>query len=318
MRGIFLDIDSVDRGDIKLDDLRATLPEWVFLASGTAKVAEAARNADILVSNKVILDKSIISRTENLKLICIAATGTNNVDLAAAAEKGITVCNARSYATASVVEHVLSLILCLNRSLPQYFHAVSQGEWEKSGIFCMLDYPIRELAGQTMGIIGPGEIGSAVAEMAGNLGMRVLIAERRGAPPRTGRTSFDEVLSRADIISLHCPLTADTRNLIGEPELARMRPNAILINTARGGIVNESDLVAALLSGQIGGAGIDVLVTEPPSTGSPLLSLSLPNLIVTPHIAWASRTARQRLVNEITGNILAFLAGSPRNIVQLG
>jgi glycerate dehydrogenase len=316
MRGIFLDIDTVDRGDIVLDTLRATLPEWTFLASGTGNIGELVRDADIVVSNKVLLDKPTLGLAKKLKLVCVAATGTNNVDLAAAAQRQIVVCNVRNYATASVVEHVLGLILCLNRNLPQYLQAVAQGEWQKSAIFCMLDYPIRELAGQTIGIIGYGELGCAVAAMADHLGMQVLVAERRGAPVRPGRTPFEDVLSRADIISLHCPLTDDTRHLIGQAEFTRMRRNAILINTARGEIVNENELLTALQSGRIGGAAIDVLETEPPSSGNPLLSLSLPNLMVTPHIAWASRDARQRLVDEIALNIQAFLAGSPRNVVQ--
>ena len=179
----------------------------------------------------------------------------------------------------------------------------------------MLDYPIMELAGRTLGIIGCGELGGAVAAMGQAFGMQVLMAERRGARVRHGRTPFDEVLKRADIISLHCPLDADTHNLISRAELLRMKRDAILINTARGGIVNESDLAEALLSGEIGGAALDVLAEEPPRSGNPLLSLSLPNLIVTPHIAWASSASRQRLVNEITANIQGFLDGKPRNVV---
>jgi len=316
MRGIFLDIDTVDRGDLDLGSLQATLPEWTFKTTGTGEARELPMQADVLVSNKVILDADTINSTENLKLICIAATGTNNADIAAANERGITICNVRSYATASVVEHVFSMILCLTRSLPQYMQDVERGRWVHSDTFCMLDHPIRELAGQTLGIIGYGEIGHAVAVMGQAFGMTVLVAERRGAPPRHGRTPFHEVLSHADIVSLHCPLTEDTHKLIGSAELTRMKRDAILINVARGGIVDESDLSDALQSGQIGGAGIDVLTEEPPRSGNPLLSLSHPNLIVTPHIAWASRNSRQRLVNETAANIRAFLAGNPRNIVR--
>jgi len=315
MRGIFLDIDTVDRGDLDLGGLQATLPEWTFQTTGTGDAQELPMQADVLVSNKVILDADTINSTENLKLICIAATGTNNADIAAANEKGITVCNVRSYATASVVEHVFSLILCLTRSLPQYMQEVEHGRWQHSDTFCMLDYPIRELAGQTLGIIGYGELGHAVAAMGHAFGMTVVIAERRGAPARHGRTPFHEVLSSADIISLHCPLTEDTHDLIGSAELLQMKRDAILINVARGGIVNESDLSDALLSGEIGGAALDVLAEEPPRSGNPLLSLSHPNLIVTPHVAWASRNSRQRLVNETAANIRAFLSGNPRNVV---
>jgi glycerate dehydrogenase len=315
MRGIFLDIDTVDREDLDLGELRGTLPDWIFLTTGRGDRRELPMQADVLVSNKVILDADTINSTENLGLICIAATGTNNVDLAAAAAKGIPVCNVRSYATPSAVEHVFSLILCLTRNLPQYLQAVDHGRWQESNTFCMLDFPISELAGQTLGIIGFGEIGRAVAAMGHAFGMTVLVAERRDAQVRPGRTPFHAVLSRADIITLHCPLTDETHNLISRTELQHMKRDAILINIARGGIINESDLSDALLSGEIGGAAFDVLTVEPPRAGNPLLSLSHPNLIVTPHIAWASRNSRQRLVNEVAANIRAFLSGSPRNVV---
>jgi len=315
MRGIFLDIDSVDRGDLDLGSLRATLPEWIFLTTGACDAKALPKQADVLVSNKVILDADAINCSENLKLICIAATGTNNVDLAAATAKGITVCNVRNYATASVVEHVFGLMLCLTRSLPQYMQAVKQDKWQLSDTFCMLDYPVKELKGQTLGIIGFGELGRAVAAMGEAFGMTVLVAERRGASLRQGRTPFQEVLSGADIISIHCPLTQDTCNLIGSAELMCMKHDAVLINVARGGIVNESDLSDALQAGEIGGAALDVLTEEPPRSGNPLLSRSHPNLILTPHIAWASRTSRQSLVNEIASNIQAFFSGKPRNVV---
>lgn len=315
MRGLFLDIDTVDRGDLDLAGLRATLPEWTFRQTGSGVAGEQSLQADIIVSNKVVVDANTINSSAQLKLICIAATGTNNVDLAAAAKRGIPVCNVRNYATASVVEHVFSLMLCLARSLPQYIQAVEHSGWQESNTFCMLDYPIMELAGRTLGIIGCGELGSAVAAMGNAFGMQVLMAERRGEPVRHGRTPFAEVLTRADIISLHCPLNADTHNLIGAAELGCMKQDALLINTARGGIVNESELADALLSGKIGGAALDVLAEEPPCTGNLLLSLSLPNLIITPHIAWASSTSRQRLVDEIAANIRAFLDGKPRNVV---
>lgn len=315
MRGLFLDIDTVDRGDLDLAGLRATLPEWTFRQTGSGVAGEQPLQADIIVSNKVVVDANTINSSAKLKLICIAATGTNNVDLAAAAKRGVPVCNVRNYATASVVEHVFSLMLCLARSLPQYIQAVEHSGWQESNTFCMLDYPIMELAGRTLGIIGCGELGSAVAAMGNAFGMQVLMAERRGEPVRHGRTPFAEVLTRADIISLHCPLNADTHNLIGAAELGCMKQDALLINTARGGIVNESELADALLSGKIGGAALDVLAEEPPCTGNLLLSLSLPNLIITPHIAWASSTSRQRLVDEIAANIRAFLDGKPRNVV---
>jgi glycerate dehydrogenase len=315
MRGLFLDIDTVDRGDLDLAGLRATLPEWTFRQGGAGKTWEQPLQADIIVSNKVAVDADTINGAADLKLICIAATGTNNVDLAAAAKRGVPVCNVRSYATASVVEHVFSLMLCLARSLPQYIRAVEHSEWQKSNTFCMLDYPVMELAGRTLGIIGCGELGSAVAAMGQAFDMQVLMAERRGRTVRHGRTPLDEVLAHADIISIHCPLNTNSQNLIGAAELHSMKRDALLINTARGGIINEGDLANALLSGEIGGAALDVLAEEPPHAGNLLLSLDLPNLIITPHIAWASSNSRQRLVDEIAANIQAFLAGEPRNIV---
>ena len=316
MHGVFLDIDTVDRGDIDLSGLRASLPEWTFLATGEGDVGELTLRADILVSNKIVLDADTIRNAKNLKLICIAATGTNNVDLVAAAEKGIPVCNVRGYATPSAVEHVFSLILCLSRSIRAHLDAMDHGKWQEADTFCMLDYPIREIAGSTLGIIGFGEIGRAVAAVGEAFGMRVLIAERKGATLRQGRTHFHEVLSRSDIISMHCPLTDDTRNLIGSAELLRMKRDAILINIARGGIVNETDLSDALKFGTIGGAAVDVLCEEPPRAGSPLLSRPHPNLIVTPHVAWASRNSRQRLVDAIAANIRAYLSGTPCNVIN--
>ena len=316
MRGIFLDIDTVDRGDLDLGALRATLSEWTFHAGPAGAVGEPAARADVMVSNKVEIDAHCIRRASRLKLICIAATGTNNVDLAAARARGVTVCNVRSYATPSVVEHVFGLILCLTRNLPHYLQSVADGRWQAANTFCLLDHPIRELAGQSLGVIGHGELGAAVAAMGRAFGMQVLVAERRGAAPRPGRLPFDEVLGRADIVTLHCPLTPATRNLIGKRELALMGPDTLLINTARGGIVNEADLAEALRTGRIGGAAVDVLSREPPASDNPLLAQPLGNLIVTPHIAWASRASRQRLVDGIAANIAAFLSGRPRNVVS--
>jgi glycerate dehydrogenase len=317
MRGVFLDLQTVDRDDLDLQPLESTLPEWSLLKShGDIDVSSAIRGADIVVSNKVRLDRDTLLAAEDLKLVCIAATGTNNIDLAAARECSITVCNVRAYATSSVVEHVFTLMLNLARNLPNYREAVSHGEWQAAAGFCLLDYPIRELHGLTLGIIGHGELGRAVADTARAFGMHTLVAQRPGTPPAPERVPLDTLLAEANIISIHCPLTDSTRNLIDHRELALMRRDAILINTARGGIVNETALAEALRSGRIAGAGVDVLSEEPPRNGNPLLDPSIPNLIVTPHIAWAGINARQALINEIAANIRAFLAGSPRNTVQ--
>jgi len=283
-------------------------------ATPAAAALERIVAADIVITNKVILDETTLAAARQLKLICIAATGTNNVDLEAAKRLGITVCNVRGYTTPSVVEHVFTLLLALMRHLPEYHRAVQSGRWQNSVHFSFLDFPIHELSGKIMGIVGYGELGQAVARVAEAFGMRVLIAERAGSAPRTGRVALTELLQHADVLSLHCPLTDETRGLIGARELQLMKRGAVLINTARGGIVDELALLEVLRSRHLGGAGVDVLSHEPP-VDNPLLSADIPNLIVTPHIAWASREARQRLVNELAANIHGYLQGAPRNVV---
>ena len=269
----------------------------------------------MVVTNKVVLDRDTLAGAEDLRLVCIAATGTNNVDLAAARELGIAVTNVARYATPAVVQHVFALILALTTRLPDYQRAVAAGAWQRHDAFCLLDHPIRELAGRTLGIVGFGELGQAVARVADAFGMSVLIAQRPGGPPQAGRLPLDALLPRVDVLSLHCPLTDATRGLIGARELGLMRRDALLINTARGGLVDEAALAAALRGGDLGGAGVDVLTREPPAEGNPLLAADIPHLIVTPHTAWASREARQRLLDEVAANIAAFLAGQTRNRV---
>lgn len=268
------------------------------------------------MTNKVALDRAVLTSAPSLRLICIAATGTNHVDLNAAREQGIAVANVVRYATPAVVQHVFALILALTTRLPEYQRAVASGTWQQQERFCLMDYPIRELAGRTLGILGYGELGQAVARVAEAFGMQVLVAQRPGGKAREGRVALDQLLPQVDVLSLHCPLTDTTRGLIGARELELMRHDALLINTARGGIVDESALAEALRRGTIGGAGVDVLSTEPPREGNPLLPPDIPNLIVTPHIAWASREARQRVVEEIATNIEAFMAGIARNRVE--
>jgi len=319
-KGVFLDLEAADTGDLALDGLYAAPVDWsIHGRTWPAELAARIREAAVVVSNKVVLDRDALAGAGRLRLVCIAATGTNNVDLDAARELGITVCNVSRYATASVVQHVFALLLALYTRLPEYTTAVANGEWQKSGRFCLLDYPIAELAGKTLGIVGYGELGKAVARVAQAFDMQVSIARRPGsAAAEDGRVTLDELLGRADVLSLHCPLTEQTRGLIDAAALSRMRQGSILINTARGGIVDERDLADALRAGRIGGAGIDVLAEEPPRQGSPLLESGIPNLIVTPHIAWASRESRQRLIDEVAENIRAFLKGSPRNVVVEG
>lgn len=316
MRGVFLDAGSLARPDIDMAPLGHESIVWAyydFTPRGT--VIERVAEADIVITNKVMVDSAALEAAKRLKLICIAATGTNNVDLDAARRRGVTVCNVLGYATPSVVEHVFTLMLALMRHLPDYQQAVQNGRWQKSLHFSFIDFPINELSGKALGIVGYGELGQAVAKVAEAFGMRILIAERPGAARRADRVPLAELLPQADVLSLHCPLTPETRGMISAKELHLMKRGAMLINTARGGIVDEAALVEALRSGRLGGAGVDVLTQEPPAE-NPLLADDIPNLIITPHIAWASREARQRLVNEVAANIGAFLQGKARNVVN--
>ena len=316
MRAVFLDFGSVTRGDMDCAALERAISPWQFYHdSSEAEVAERIRDAEVIVSNKVYISRDAIATAQRLKLICVAATGYNNVDLTAAAEYGVPVCNVRGYATPSVVEHVFTLMLNLARHFSDYQALVKRGGWQKSQFFCPLDFPVIELSGKTLGIIGHGELGHAVAQVAQAFGMQVLIADHKGKPPRAGRTAFDEVLRQADFVTLHCPLSAGTQHLMSQRELALMKPTAYLINTARGGLVNEADLLSSLSNGQIAGAAIDVIQGEPPSPDNRILRELPPNLIVTPHIAWASRESRQRLLDQLASNIEHFSQNKPFNQV---
>jgi len=274
-----------------------------------------AAESAVVVTNKVKLPAALLEKLPQLKLVAVAATGVDHVDLDAARRLGIGVCNVRDYATHSVPEHVFAVLLALRRNLIAYASAATNGAWSRAENFCLLNWPIDDLAGSMLGIIGGGALGQSVAKLGAAFGMRVLLAEQRGAPPRPGRVVFEQVLAEADVLSLHVPLTPATRNLIGATELVRMKPSAILINSARGGVVDEVALVEALRAGQLAGAAVDVLTTEPPPADHPLLSANLPNLLVTPHIAWASRQAQQRMADEVAENIAAFLRGEHRNRV---
>lgn len=322
MQAVFLDKDSLDRNDLDFGDLLATGHEWqLFDSTSNEDVYERTKDAEVIVSNKVILDEKVISKAQNLKLICVAATGTNNIDLEYAKSVGVKVCNVRAYGTNSVVQHVFTLLLMLMRNIPRYQTAIKRGDWQKSKEFCLLDYPIEDLTGKVMGIVGYGELGRAVAKMAEAFGMQVLVADhtdkKRNADIKNETLSIplEKLLKEVDVLSLHCPLTEKTQNLIGQTELALMKSSSILINMARGGIVNEKALHDALIKGRIAGAAIDVLAEEPPQKSSMLLQLDLPQLIITPHIAWASRTARQNLLNQAAENIQQFYSGISQNIV---
>ncbi|MBX3417189.1 MAG: D-2-hydroxyacid dehydrogenase [Pirellulaceae bacterium] len=309
---VFLDRESL------IADIRppAFPHQWCDYPSTFAHdVVERLQGAQIAISNKVPLDRASLEQLPELKLIAVAATGTNNVDLACCRERGIAVCNIRGYAVNSVPEHVFALTLALKRNLIAYREDLNAGVWQKSQTFCYFGAPINDLAGSTMGIVGHGSIGRSVAIIAGAFGMNVLIAEHKGNETcRPGYTPFSKVLSESDVLTLHCPLTPKTENLISANEFRAMKSSALLINTARGGLVNEEDLLVALGENWIAGAGFDVLRTEPPTAGSALLDYRAPNWLVTPHVAWASRGAMQRLADQLVDNIEAWNSGQPQNL----
>jgi len=315
-RAAFLDLASVYRDDLDLSALEAAVPEWLWFDKiKPEQIASVLSEVDVVVSNKIVLDKKILQQAPQLKLICIAATGTNNVDLNAAHDLAIPVCNVRSYATASVVQHVFSLLLSLTTRAVEYQHAVKNNAWANSEHFCLLDFPIRELSGRTLGIVGYGELGRAVAQVAEAFGMKILIAQRDAKDERGGRVALHDMLPQVDVLSLHCPLTENNRHFIAEKELALMKPDTVLINTARGGLVDEVALLAALKNNRLAGAALDVLEQEPPSEKDLLIHSGLPNLIITPHIAWASIESRQRLIDGVARNISALAAGQPEGLV---
>ncbi|WNS83189.1 D-2-hydroxyacid dehydrogenase [Neisseria sp. DTU_2021_1001991_1_SI_NGA_ILE_055] len=274
------------------------------------------RGADIVITNKVVISAQAFAENPQLKLVAVTATGVNNVDVEAAKQNDTAVCNIRAYGNESVAEHAFMMMITLMRNLPAYQRDVAAGLWENSPFFCHLGAPMRDLNGKTLAIFGRGNIGKTLAAYAQAFKMNVVFAEHKHAQSiRDGYVSFDEAIRSADVVSLNCPLTPQTANMIGEAELQQMKPGAILINCGRGGLVDEAALVAALKYGQIGGAGFDVLTQEPPRDGNPLLKARLPNLIVTPHIAWASQEAANRLFDILLDNINRFVAGNPQNLV---
>ncbi|MBF1296225.1 MAG: D-2-hydroxyacid dehydrogenase [Neisseria meningitidis] len=277
---------------------------------------ERIRGADIVITNKVVISAQAFAENPQLKLVAVTATGVNNVDVEAAKQNGTAVCNIRAYGNESVAEHAFMMMITLMRNLPAYQRDVAAGLWENSPFFCHLGAPMRDLNGKTLAIFGRGNIGKTLATYAQAFKMNVVFAEHKNTQSvRDGYVSFDEAIRSADVVSLNCPLTPQTANMIGEAELQQMKPGAVIINCGRGGLVDEAALIAALKYGQIGGAGFDVLTQEPPRDGNPLLKARLPNLIVTPHIAWASQEAANRLFDILLDNINRFVAGNPQNLV---
>lgn len=313
MKAVLLDWATMGP-DLDITALKALLPELeIFDDTDDDQIDERIAGAEIVLGNKVLLSESLFESAPEMRLIGLTATGTDNVDLEAAKKRGIAVCNIRAYCTQSVAEHVFGCMLDLAHNLGAYAADVRRGAWQEADNFCMLTYPIQELSAMTLGIIGYGELGKGVADIARAFNMDVIVAARPGdeAIP-DGRVSMDDLLQRADVISLHCPLNDVTRNLFGAAEFKAMKKTAFLINTARGGLVDSQALVAALRDGEIAAAAVDVLPKEPPTDADPLLDYAGHNLMVTPHIAWGTLTARQGAIDELTANIAAFLDGERR------
>lgn len=316
IRIVFLDRDTLSPETVVS---APSVPHEMVVHARTAphEVAERIRDADVVITNKAPVRAEALTDATKLKLIAVSATGTDIVDLAEAKARGIAVCNIRNYAKHTVPEHTFALMLALRRSILPYRQSVIEGRWQQASQFCYFDYPIADLGGSTLGIIGHGTLGQSVGKIAEAFGMTVLAAGRRDATElKPGQTAFDEVLKRSDVITLHCPLTRETRGMIGAREFALMERRPLLINTGRGGLVDELALEKALDAGHISGAGFDVTDGEPPAADSPMMRIaSRENVILTPHVAWASREAIQALADQLIENIELFLAGTPRNLV---
>ena len=317
VKAVFLDFATVSNGDLDTSALKRVLPDIVLHdVTPDAQIPQRMAGAHIVLTNKLRIGRDLIEANPQLRFIGVSATGTNNVDLDAARDHTVAVCNVRDYCTRSVMQHVLAVILAHTHRVREFSRLAVDGSWSRTPQFTMLNYPIRELAGRVLGIVGYGTLGRAVAQAAQTaLEMRVMIAGRPGQPAAPGRVALDVLLREADVLSLHCPLTAETANMISARELALMKPDALLVNTARGGLIDSAALVEALRTGKIGGAAIDVLPQEPPLDGNPLVDPTIPNLILTPHNAWSAKEARQRCLDQVAANIADFLKGGARNRV---
>jgi glycerate dehydrogenase len=311
-KAAFLDFATVGPG-VDTSALDSLVDVSYHAHSDSNEIADRLRDCEIAILNKAKLSGEVIAGSRHLKLITLLATGTDNIDLAAAKDRGVAVSNIRDYCSTSLSQHVFALILGLTHHIGPYDALVRSGAWHRSKTFALLDYPIRELYGRVLGLVGYGTLGQAVGRLGECFGMRVLVSARPGTPRDAippGRQPFETVLEQADVLSLHVPLTPATHHMIGAAQLKRMKRDALLINTARGGLIDSLSLARALRNGEIGGAGIDVLPNEPPPAHHPLLAPGIPNLIVTPHVAWAAREARQRAMDQVTENVREFLRGS--------
>ncbi len=315
---VFLDAGTIGPG---VTLRRPEVPhEWLqFETTAPGQVVERLAGATIVITNKVAIRERDLALLPDLKLIAVAATGYDVIDLPACRARHVAVANIRGYAVNTVPEHTFALITALRRNLVEYRAQVLDGQWIRANQFCFFNRPIRDLAGSTLGVIGAGAIGQSVGRVGRGFNMNVIYSDRHvtAAPESGPLVSLERLRDESDVVSLHCPLTDETRNMIDAAFLAAMKPTAIVINTARGGLIDESALAQALIDGRIAGAGLDVVSVEPPPWGSAAMELAkLPNVILTPHVAWASVGGMQTLVDQLIGNIEAFLAGKPRNLVS--
>lgn len=317
MQIVLLDGYASNPGDLTWEPLKEMGEVTVYDRTQPSEVVERAHDAEIIVTNKVTLTRQTLEQLPNLRLICVLATGYNTIDTLAARDLGITVCNVPAYSTDSVAQMVFALILNMTNRVAHYARQTREGRWSAAPDFCYWDLPVSELAGKTLGIVGLGHIGAKVASIAREFGMDVFAFTSKNStdlPDYIQKTTLEGLFGVSDILTLHCPLTPDTHELINARTLARMKRGALLVNTGRGPLVNEADVAAALASGQLGGYGADVMCSEPPAADNPLFAQ--PNAFITPHIAWASVEARQRLLNATFDNIRAFQDGHPQNVVN--
>lgn len=317
MQIVLLDGYASNPGDLTWEPLKEMGEVTVYDRTQPSEVVERAHDAEIIVTNKVTLTRQTLEQLPNLRLICVLATGYNTIDILAARDLGITVCNVPAYSTDSVAQMVFAQILNMTNRVAHYARQTREGRWSAAPDFCYWDLPVSELAGKTLGIVGLGHIGAKVASIAREFGMDVFAFTSKNSidlPDYIQKTTLEGLFGVSDILTLHCPLTPDTHELINARTLARMKRGALLVNTGRGPLVNEADVAEALASGQLGGYGADVMCSEPPAADNPLFAQ--PNAFITPHIAWASVEARQRLLNATFDNIRAFQDGHPKNVVN--
>ena len=315
MHGVILDSKTIGK-DVDIGPITNLLDSWdVFDLTDSSETNQRIHDADVVLTNKVKIDKSNLGAAKKLKFVSVLATGTDHIDLEEAFKSGVQISNVRGWCTPSVTQHTVALLLSLTNKVSQYSADVYSGKWQSSDTFALLNYHTEELSGKTLGIFGFGELGKAFSSVMRSFGAKILLGEKKNRR-REGRTSFEATLEKSDFISLHCPLTRENTHMIDEAALKRMKGSAFLVNTARGGLINSRHLLDALSSGEIAGAALDVLEEEPPSESELLSASKIPNLIISPHVAWSAVESRKRLVEQTQENIKSFLRGQPVRLVR--